>query len=290
MILAASRCISDRQNQHGNLALGEVHSALKEVALRIGYDLDRYDAELPLVDEIPETPNHPYKGFVIENEEEKYLEIILGAPQAVLQDCRSIQNQGYAHQIAPDQTELIRQVTEHLHHREAHVLGVAYKISGVPDSRREMKHGATFLGLVAFSTSAHGKAKEAVESCTDAGIKIVMITDKNLQMATELAKEIGITQDRNAVVERSDLDDRGKDYDSVISCCLVYCRLSAAQTLKVVQHLGRHGHTLGFFGRRPRDMHAMKSRRREFRFGITRLSRSTTTCALPHAQGGFSGN
>ena len=36
----------------------------------------RYDARmLPLVDEIPETPNHPYKGFVFETGGEKQLEM-----------------------------------------------------------------------------------------------------------------------------------------------------------------------------------------------------------------------
>ena len=259
LILAASRCIGESQNQHGNLALEDVHAALKEVALRIGYDLDRYDEELPLVDEIPETLNHPYRGFVFKTDGEKYLEIILGTPEDVLQDCRTIQNQGYAHEIAPDESELFREVTEHLRHRGAHVFGVAYRISGAPDSGRETKRGATFLGLVALSTSAHEKAKEAVESCMGVGIKIVMITDKNFQMATELAKEIGLTQDRYAVADRTDLDESGEDYDSLIGSCLVYCKLSAAQTLKVVQHLGRQGHTLGFFGRRPRDMHAMKA-------------------------------
>ena len=259
LILAASRCASGRQYQYGNSHGVDVYTALKEVALRIGYDLARYDTELPLVDEIPETPNHPYKGFVFETGGEKQLEMILGEPAIVLQACRSMQNQGSVHEIVPDQAALIRQVAEHLYNRGAHVLGVAHRISGVADSQNEMKRSATFLGLVAFSTSALERAKESVESCMDAGMKIVMITDKNRQMAAELAKETGITQDRNTVAERADFDDHGEDYDFIISRCLVYCKLSAAQRLRVVQYLGRHGYTLGFLGRRPLDTRAMKA-------------------------------
>ena len=51
-------------------------------------------------------------------------------------------------------------------------------------------------------------------------------------MAAELAKETGITQDRNTVAERADFDDhRAEDYDFIISRCLVYCKPSAAQRL-----------------------------------------------------------
>ena len=259
LILAAIRCASSRQYQYGNSNGEDVYTALKEVALRIGYDLARYDTELPLVDEIPETPNHPYKGFVFETGGEKQLEMILGEPAIVLQACRSMQNQGFAHEIVPDQAALIRQVAEHLYNRNAHVLGVAHRISGVADSQNETKRSATFLGLVAFSTSALERARESVESCMDAGMKIVMITDKNRQMAAELAKETGITQDRNTVAERADFDDHGEDYDFIISRCLVYCKLSAAQRLRIVQYLGRHGYTLGFLGRQPLDARAMKA-------------------------------
>lgn len=259
LILAASRCANHKRYQYGNSFGEDVYTALKEVALQIGYDLDRYDTELPLVDEIPETPNHPYKGFVFETGGEKYLEIILGKPEIVLQDCRSIQNEGFAHKIVPDQADLIRQVTEYLDNRGAYVLGVAHRVSGVADSQHEMERNATFLGLVAFSTTAHERAKECVESCMDAGMRVVMITDKSRQTAAEIAKANGITQDRNSVAERADFDARGEDYDFIISGCSVYCKLSEAQRLRVVQYLGRHGYTLGFLGRRPPDAHAMKA-------------------------------
>ena len=259
LILAASRCASGRQYQHGNSVGKDVYTALKAVAFRIGYDLDRYDTELPLVDEVPETPNHPYRGFVFGTGRGNHLEIILGKPSIVLQDCRSMQNRGIAYEIAPDQAELIRQVAEHLDNRGVHVLAVAHRISGIADTQREMERSATFLGLVALSTSAHERARESVEFCMDTGTKIVMLTDKNPQMAVELAKETGITHDRNAVVERADFDLHGEDYDFVVSRCVVYCKLSAAQRLRVVQYLGRHGYTLGFLGRRPLDAHAMKA-------------------------------
>ena len=259
LILAASRCANHRQYQYGNSLGDDVYTALKEVALRIGYDLDRYDTELPLVDELPETPSHPYKGYVFETGGEKHLEIILGQSAIVLQDCRSIQVQGVLYKIEPGQVELIRQVTEHLDNRGAYVLGVAHRISGVADTRHEMKSNAIFLGLMAFSTSAHARTRECVESCMDAGMRIVLITDKNRQMAAEIAKTNGITQDRHSVAERADFDERREDYDLLISNCSVYSKLSGAQRVSVVQYLGRHGYTLGFLGRRPLDTGAMKA-------------------------------
>ena len=258
LILAASRCVSRRRYQHDNSVGEGIHAALKDVALRIGYDLDRYQATLPLIGEIPETPDHPYKGFVFETGDGKYLEIIIGRPEAVLHDCRSIQNHGGVHEIAPDQAELIWQVTRHLHKGGAHAFGIAHRVLGAEDSRYGIERRATFLGLAALSKSVHENAGESVQSCMDAGIKIVMITDENRHAATELAKQIGITQDINAVAESINLEDGGEDYDSVVSRCSVYCKLSAAHRVKILQYLGRHGLTLGFLGRLPRDIRAME--------------------------------
>ena len=258
LVFAASRCASNRRYQRGDSVDEDVHAALKEVALRIGYDLDRYHAQLPLVAEIPDTPDHPYKGFVFKTETGKYLEIILGKPETLLHDCRSIQNQGLLREIDPDQATLIRQVAEHLRQSGAHVFGIAHRTLRADDSRYGVKRRPVFLGLAALSKSAHENARESVQFCMDAGIKIVMITDEDRQTAIERAKQMGITQDINAVAESADLDSSGEDYDSVVSRCLVYCKVSAAHRLKILQYLGRHGLALGFLGRRPRDMRAIK--------------------------------
>ena len=259
LILAANRCAAGRQYQHGDTVGVHVHDALKQVSERIGFDLQRYESEFPLIDELPETSAHPYRGFVFKTEGEKRLKVIFGEPAAVLRNCRSIQNKGVTHPIKPNQVQLIWQTIQHLKNSKSRVFGIAHASSETLQSE-EIDPSTTFLGLVVLTPFNDDQAGETVESCIDAGVKIVMMTDKDRQLATELAKELGITQDKNAVVEKTNLENIGnEDFRSVLNRFLVYCKLSMEQSLAIVQHLKSQEYPVGFFGRSPKDLRAMNA-------------------------------
>jgi len=87
-----------------------------------------------------------------------------------------------------------------------------------------------------------------------------MMTDKDQQTAFELAKELGITQDRNTVAEKGDLDKLdGEDDHPIVNRFLVYCKPVAEQKLSLVKSFKRHEYSLGFLGKSPNDLPAMKA-------------------------------
>lgn len=244
-------------NPSDNDNIGE---ALNQLADRIGFDLEHYDSALSKVAEISETSDPSYKAIVLETEENKFLHIMFGHPDAIIQGSQRIQIGGTMDRISYDQKQMIRLATQYLSDNRAQVFGVAYRSRNSLPPQEDMGRNLTFLGLVAFTPQEYEGTKESIQFCLGAGVKIVMITDKDRHSSTDFAREFGIIEDGNAVVTQSDLDGFSDEhYDSIVNHLLVYCRPSPDQKLKLVEHLKRHNHSVGFCVQIPTDSRVMQA-------------------------------
>ena len=264
LMLLASRCTGDsRRNGLGGtstLAETSIGATLNRIAERIGFDLERYDSAFTKIDEQAQTPEHPYRTLVFALQDGKFLKLMFGNAEAVLQACHRIQLHGTTDYMSFDQKELTHQAIQYLSNSKTQVFAIAYRNLNAPPSQGEMKHNMTFLGLIAFTTLEYSDSKEIIQSCLDAGLKIVTITDKDRNAALDIAKELAIVQDKHAVVTQEDLDKFSDEhYESIVNRLLVYCRPSAEQKLNLVQYLKRLGHSVGFWGKSHLDLRAMRT-------------------------------
>jgi Ca2+-transporting ATPase len=264
LILLAGRCAGNRRagtelNQTSTLVEASIDNTLKQIAEKIGFDLERYDSAFTKIDELPQMPERPYKTLVFAIQGGNFLHLMFGDAEAILQACHRIQLHGTIDYMSVNQEELTRQAIQYLSDSKTQVFALAYRNLSTPPSQPEMKRNMTFLGLIAFTQLEHPDSKKIIQSCLDAGLKIVTITEKSRNMASDIAKELGIIRDTNAVVAKEDLDEfSDAHYESIVDRLLVYCRPSPEQKLNIVQHLKRHEHRVGFWGKSPQDLRAMR--------------------------------
>ena len=91
----------------------------------------------------------------------------------------------------------------------------------------------TFLGFITFTELEYPDSKETIQSCLDAGLKIITITDKDRNAALDIAKDLAIVQDKHGVVTQEDLDGfSDEQYESIVNRLLVYCRPSRCTETK----------------------------------------------------------
>ena len=259
LILAASQCTMDRQNQQRNTTEKYIDDAIQQLAKKIGFDPKHYDAALSLIYELPRASQRPYKVLIFETETGEFLQLMFGKVEAVLDTCQYVQMRGKTGDMRADQKRLSQQVNQYLLDNDAQVFGVAYRNLATLPSQHEIKQNLTFLGMLAFAQAHYKDAKKEVEFCVDAGIKIVMITDKDKLQAFDLAREFGLIQDKKAVVSRAELDQlNNEELDSIADRLLVYCKPSPEQKLNIVQRLKRSGYSVGIWGKSPGDLRAIK--------------------------------
>jgi Ca2+-transporting ATPase len=117
------------------------------------------------------------------------------------------------------------------------------------------------IGVVGIEDSVRPEAIDAVKSCNDAGIKVVMITGDHISTAKAVAKTIGIANNKKELIALNgtevdkmsdeELSKKVKDID-------VYARVAPNHKLRIVRSLQSHNQVVAMTGDGVNDAPALK--------------------------------
>ena len=259
LVLTASKCCAAGQNHLKSATEKRIDQAIQQLSEQMGFHSEQYDTASSLVYETPQTSEQPYKMLFFETESGELFQLMCGDAEAVLQSCESVQIRQTSSRMSLNQHELTAQIIQYLRDSNLLVIGIAYRNSAEPPSLQSMKQNLTFLGLLAFTEMDYTDERDALEYCSDAGIKTVMITAKNELATLDLARAFGMVQDKAAVASKAELDEVGDAYDSIADRLHAYADPSAEQKLNIVQYLKQRGYSVGAWGQSPKDLRPMKT-------------------------------
>ena len=131
------------------------------------------------------------------------------------------------------------------------------------------EHGLTLLGLVGMFDPPRAEAREAIETCEQAGIRVVMITGDHPLTAEAIARELSLLKGGRVVtgVELAALDDMTLERD--VADIDVCARVSPADKLRVVEALQKRGHVVAMTGDGVNDAPALKKADIGIAMGVT---------------------
>jgi len=152
------------------------------------------------------------------------------------------------------------------------VLGVATRpidqVSSA-DTEQELENGLIFVGMVSMMDPARPEVKEAVQLCTEAGIRPVMITGDHPLTAGKIAGELGIS-DSGRILTGQDLEKMGSSELKEIVCEVdIYARVSPEHKLNIVEALEQQGEIVAMTGDGVNDAPALKAADIGVSMGIT---------------------
>jgi Ca2+-transporting ATPase len=135
------------------------------------------------------------------------------------------------------------------------VLAVAHQKDA---TRESVTAGLTLLGLVGMIDPPRPEAKDAIQTCRDAGIRAVMITGDHPVTAEAVARELGLIQGGRVVTgaQLDGMDDAALARD--IKGIDVFARVSPAHKLRVVEALQKNGEVVAMTGDGVNDAPALK--------------------------------
>lgn len=153
------------------------------------------------------------------------------------------------------------------------VLGVAYKqIDEMPKSLtpKIVECDLTFMGLVGMIDPPRAKAKAAVATCREAGIKPIMITGDHVITASAIAKKLGILLPEDKAITGPELDAMTDDeLDEQLESISVYARVSPENKIRIVKAWQRKGKVVSMTGDGVNDAPALKAADIGCAMGIT---------------------
>ncbi|MFA4872930.1 MAG: cation-translocating P-type ATPase [Patescibacteria group bacterium] len=201
-----------------------------------------------------------------------------GAAEIILASCTRYQTSGEVQPLTKEVRTAILAATQTFGEEALRVIGVAY----VPATDIELaQRDMIFLGLFGMIDPPRLEAKQAIELCRQAGIKLMMITGDHPVTAKAIARELTLLPLGGRVITGSDLSAMSdNELEQSIEHIAVCARVSPEHKLRVVEALQRRGHIVAMTGDGVNDAPAIKKANIGIAMGITGTDVSREAAAM----------
>jgi Ca2+-transporting ATPase len=152
------------------------------------------------------------------------------------------------------------------------VLGVTFRnrqTDILDEDNDPLENNLIFVGLFGMIDPARPEVREAVRMSKTAGIHPIMITGDHPLTALHIARELGITEQSEAVTGQELADITVESLQEKVEDVSVYARVSPEHKLKIVQALQNRGHIVAMTGDGVNDAPALKRADIGVAMGIT---------------------
>uniref|UniRef100_A0ACD5V6V2 Uncharacterized protein n=2 Tax=Avena sativa TaxID=4498 RepID=A0ACD5V6V2_AVESA len=185
-----------------------------------------------------------------------------GAAEIVLALCTNwLDVDGSTHEMTPDEANQFKKYIEDMAEQSLRCVAFAYRnldMKDIPSEEQRISwqlpdNDLTLIGIVGMKDPCRPGVRDAVELCTNSGVKVRMVTGDNLQTARAIALECGILTDPQAstpvIIEgrvfRAFSDAEREEVADKIS---VMGRSSPNDKLLLVKALKKNGHVVAVTG------------------------------------------
>ncbi|MDD5457157.1 MAG: cation-translocating P-type ATPase [Candidatus Margulisbacteria bacterium] len=228
-----------------------MEKALNELGTITLQTTEHLHADWPLIQEYPLSHellalSHAWKI----KDKQTYIIAAKGAPEAIMDLCHlSVQKQ-----------KSINKKVEELADQGLRILGVAKAIckdDNLPRSQHDFEF--IFIGLIGWQDPIRDTVPGAVETCYQAGIRVIMITGDYPATARNIAEQIGL-KNSDQIITGPELDNMSDGlFQEKVKTVSIFARVVPEQKLRIVNALKSGKQVVGMTGDGVNDAPALKS-------------------------------
>lgn len=262
--------------------------ALVVLAAKYGKNVHQLKKKQGRLSEIPFDSDRKLMS-VVYGQEEQYIMYTKGALDSLLSRFTKINIDGEERDITERDIEKIKWVNEKFAEDGMRVLTFAYRHLKNKDITLFNEEKYTFLGLVGMIDPPREESMEAVEECKRAGIKPIMITGDHRVTARTIARQIGIFEEGDLVLEGVDIEKLSQEeLIETVPKVSVYARVSPEHKIRIVSAWQSLGKICAMTGDGVNDAPALKRADIGIAMGITGTEVSKNAASLILADDNFS--
>jgi len=268
-ILQISLLCNDAKLESANKVLGDpTEGALLVLSAKGGYDLNNAEEKYPQLNEYTFDSTRKMMSSINEVDG-KHLVLTKGATDQLIKKCNRVSINGKIKKITKKDIDMILKQNEVFSQQAYRVLGFAYRETDQPKSM-DLENDLIFVGLVAMIDPPRVEAKDAIEKCHRAGIRVMMITGDHLTTAKAIASELNILEEGGLALSGEDTQNMtDEEFEEAILKCDVFARSTPADKIKIVEVLQKHGEVVAMTGDGVNDSPALKQAEIGVAMGIT---------------------
>ncbi len=179
-----------------------------------------------------------------------------GSPDEILKRCTHIRLDGKVVPFTPSHKQSIRNAIKEMSSRALRVLALAMRTGDRKATEKEL----IFIGLAGMKDPIRPGVAEAVASCQEAGVKVVMITGDRVDTACAIAGELSIADSMSQCMTGSQLDHLpDAEFKKAVRNIRVFAQVSPSHKTKIVKALKETGNVVAMTGDGVNDAPSLKS-------------------------------
>jgi magnesium-transporting ATPase (P-type) len=226
-----------------------------------GFEPDEAREAFPTVAEIPFEPQRRYSASV-RSRRGTHTVFVKGAPERVAEMCTHMIDDTDGSTVPVDR-DAVHDAARRLAADGLRVLGMAYRElpAPLPDAAEPPEPAElVFAGLQGMMDPPRQGVRDAVATCREAGIRVVMITGDHAITARSIATSLGIGDEDAPVMTGTDLDRLSDDeLRGAVMKVDVFARVSPEDKLRIVRALQDLDNVVAVTGDGVNDAPALKS-------------------------------
>ena len=242
---------------------------LLSYAKELGYDIKKIKSNKVLFQE-------PFDSIrkrmsVVVKDKKGYLLYSKGAPEELIDVCSYAIVDGKKIKLTKKDRELVKEYCTALSSEGLRLLGFASKnITSLPHEGEKIEEDLTFIGIMGIIDPPREEVKHAINTCKEAGIKIIMITGDHKLTATSIAKDLGIYKKGDLVIDGEELSKMSDlKLRNTIKNISVFARVTPKDKLRIVNALKKNKEIVAMTGDGVNDAPALKTADIGVAMGIT---------------------
>lgn len=231
----------------------------------------KYLEEKNILINIPRVKEYPFDSdrkmmSTINTIEGKEYSFTKGSLDSVLQNCSYYLEDNKLYNITTEYKEKIFKIEEEESEKSLRILALAYKTENTSDP----EHNMIFIGLIGMMDPPRISVPNAINTCKNSGIKIVMITGDSINTARAIAKSVGIIDTDEGATTGKIVDKLTDDeLKEAVKKYNVYARISPSTKLRIVDALQSNGYVVAMTGDGVNDAPAIQKADIGIGMGIT---------------------
>ncbi len=231
----------------------------------------KYLEEKNILINIPRVKEYPFDSdrkmmSTINTIEGKEYSFTKGSLDSVLQNCSYYLEDNKLYNITTEYKEKIFKIEEEESEKSLRILALAYKRENTSDP----EHNMIFIGLIGMMDPPRISVPNAINTCKNSGIKIVMITGDSINTARAIAKSVGIIDTDEGATTGKEIDKLTDDeLKEAVKKYNVYARISPNTKLRIVDALQSNGYVVAMTGDGVNDAPAIQKADIGIGMGIT---------------------
>ena len=208
---------------------------------------------------------------VVIKDKKEYLLYCKGAPEELIDVCSYASVDGKLVKLTSEDKDKIKEYCVTMSSKGLRLLGFAMKnINTLPKEGDMIEEDLTFIGIMGIIDPPRVEVKHAINTCHEAGIRVIMITGDHKLTAQAIAKDLGIYKKGDLVVDGETLSKMSDlKLRNTIKDISVFARVTPQDKLRIVNALKKNKEIVAMTGDGVNDAPALKKADIGVAMGIT---------------------